>query len=171
MPQNGAGEGFFYATPISQCTAGLHAHVLTATYASGTFTGLFCVNGKGFGTYTQGNTDWVRLGHRREGHYRHWCLGQEPVIGGDNEGHQEFVRRVGSGIIQVRDVHIELGARGVLGPSNGFWSLKTKLIENHMGSMQSGSFSRPLSPQRRRKRRARSRHSFGIVNYSNARLG
>ena len=114
VPQNGAGEGFFYVMPISQCTAGLDAHVLTATYASGTFTGLFCVNGKGFGTYTQGNTDWVRLGHRREGHYRHWCLGQEPVIGGDNEGHQEFVRRVGSGIIQVRDVHIELGAEGSL---------------------------------------------------------
>jgi len=36
------------------CAAGLHAHVLSATYATGTFTGLFCVNAMGFGTYTQG---------------------------------------------------------------------------------------------------------------------
>ena len=36
------------------CAAGLHAHVLSATYATGTFTALFCVNAKGFGTYTQG---------------------------------------------------------------------------------------------------------------------
>ncbi len=36
------------------CATGLHPHVLTATYATGTFTGLFCLNGKGYGTYTQG---------------------------------------------------------------------------------------------------------------------
>jgi hypothetical protein len=40
--------------PASLCAAGLNAHVLTATYHSGTFTGLFCVNAKGVGTYTQG---------------------------------------------------------------------------------------------------------------------
>ena len=42
------------AVEVTPCTAGLHAHVLSATYASGTFTGLFCVNAKGIGTYTQG---------------------------------------------------------------------------------------------------------------------
>ena len=44
----------FTAQWTSLCAAGLHPHVLNATYAKGTFTGLFCVNDKGFGTYTQG---------------------------------------------------------------------------------------------------------------------
>jgi len=39
---------------VPSCAAGLHPHVLSATYAGRTFTGLFCVNAKGFGTYTQG---------------------------------------------------------------------------------------------------------------------
>jgi hypothetical protein len=43
------------AVEVAACTAGLHPHVLSATYAKGTFTGLFCVNAKGFGTYTQGS--------------------------------------------------------------------------------------------------------------------
>ena len=38
----------------SPCAAGLTAHVLTATYHTGTFSGLFCVNAKGVGTYSQG---------------------------------------------------------------------------------------------------------------------
>ena len=42
------------AVEVAACAAGLHPHVLNASYAKGTFTGLFCVNGKGFGTYTQG---------------------------------------------------------------------------------------------------------------------
>ncbi len=42
-----------YAQWTSLCTAGLHPHVLNARYARGNFTGLFCVNVKGFGTYTQ----------------------------------------------------------------------------------------------------------------------
>ncbi len=41
--------------------------------------------------------------------YRHRCAGQKPVIGWDHEGHQEFIRRIGSDTDQVRDVHIELG--------------------------------------------------------------
>jgi uncharacterized repeat protein (TIGR02543 family) len=51
-------------TPISRCTASLHAHVLNARYAKGTFTGLFCVNAKGFGTYAQGSLSgfgWVTV--------------------------------------------------------------------------------------------------------------
>ncbi len=39
---------------VSPCAAGLTAHMLSATYHTGTFTGLFCVNAKGVGTYTQG---------------------------------------------------------------------------------------------------------------------
>jgi photosystem II stability/assembly factor-like uncharacterized protein len=45
--------------PTSACAAGFNAHVLTATYQGQTFTGLFCVNAKGIGTYTQGTvTGW-----------------------------------------------------------------------------------------------------------------
>jgi uncharacterized repeat protein (TIGR02543 family) len=43
-----------YAHWTSLCAARLSPHVLHATYATGTFTGLFCVNGKGVGTYIQG---------------------------------------------------------------------------------------------------------------------
>ena len=42
------------AVEVTQCATGLRPHDLTATYATGTFTGLFCLNGKGYGTYTQG---------------------------------------------------------------------------------------------------------------------
>ncbi len=40
-------------TYVPTCAAGLTAHLLNATYATGTFTGLFCVNANGDGTYTQ----------------------------------------------------------------------------------------------------------------------
>ena len=52
------------AVEVAACTAGLHAHVLIATYAKGTFSGLFCVNANGFGTYTQGSLSgfgWVTV--------------------------------------------------------------------------------------------------------------
>ncbi len=42
------------AVEVDVCSLGLTPHVLTATYANSTFVGLFCVNAKGFGTYTQG---------------------------------------------------------------------------------------------------------------------
>ena len=42
------------AVEVPLCAIGLTPHVLNASYAKGTFTGLFCVNAKGVGTYTQG---------------------------------------------------------------------------------------------------------------------
>ena len=42
------------AVEVGVCATGLRPRVLTATYATGTFTGLFCLNAKGIGTYTQG---------------------------------------------------------------------------------------------------------------------
>ncbi len=42
------------AVDVGVCASGLRPHVLTASYATGTFTGLFCLNPKGFGTYSQG---------------------------------------------------------------------------------------------------------------------
>ena len=48
------GTAVFYVTPISPCAAGLTPHEFAATYGTQTFTGLFCVNTRGIGTYTQG---------------------------------------------------------------------------------------------------------------------
>ena len=48
------GTAVFYVTPISPCAAGLTPHKFAATYGTQTFTGLFCVNTRGIGTYTQG---------------------------------------------------------------------------------------------------------------------
>ncbi len=59
VPQGGAGGGVFYVTPLSPCAAGLTAHTLSATYAKGTFSGLFCVNATGVGTYTQGTVTGI----------------------------------------------------------------------------------------------------------------
>jgi hypothetical protein len=42
------------AVEVALCAVGLQPHVLSATYPKGTFSGLFCVNAKGVGTYTQG---------------------------------------------------------------------------------------------------------------------
>lgn len=42
------------AVEVDVCTTGLTSHVLTATYPSGAFTGVFCLNAKGVGSYTQG---------------------------------------------------------------------------------------------------------------------
>ena len=42
------------AVEVPACASGLTAHVLTATYHTGTFSGLFCVSAKGVGTYSQG---------------------------------------------------------------------------------------------------------------------
>ena len=41
------------AVEVPLCATGLMPHILNATYGTDTFTGLFCVNAKGTGTYTQ----------------------------------------------------------------------------------------------------------------------
>jgi hypothetical protein len=41
-------------TSASPCAANLTPYLLNATFKNGSFTGEFCVNSKGFGTYTQG---------------------------------------------------------------------------------------------------------------------
>jgi hypothetical protein len=48
------GSQAYTLTLQSPCAAGLTLHVLTATSHSGNFVGVFCVNGAGTGTYTQG---------------------------------------------------------------------------------------------------------------------
>ena len=42
------------AVEVHQCASGLTPHVLNTTYPNGSFAGLFCVNARGVGTYTQG---------------------------------------------------------------------------------------------------------------------
>ena len=59
-----AGGITLYAQWTSLCAAGLQPHVLNASYAKGTFTGLFCVNANGLGTYIQGSRKgfgWVTV--------------------------------------------------------------------------------------------------------------
>ncbi len=46
-------------TYVPPCAAGLTPHVLNATYGTSTFTGLFCVNAHGIGTYTQGTVSGI----------------------------------------------------------------------------------------------------------------
>jgi len=46
-------------TVVSPCAVGLAPHTLTATYGTHAFTGLFCVNAKGVGTYTQGTVSGI----------------------------------------------------------------------------------------------------------------
>lgn len=50
------------AVEVNQCASGLTPYVLNATYPDGSLTGLFCVNARGFGNYTQGSVSgwgWV----------------------------------------------------------------------------------------------------------------
>ena len=46
-------------TYVPLCAAGRTPHVLNATYGTSTFTGLFCVNTNGIGTYTQGTVSGI----------------------------------------------------------------------------------------------------------------
>ena len=91
----------------SSCAAGLNAHVLSATYAKGTFTGLFCVNAKGVGTYTQGTVSGIGAVTVVKGTTVIGALGKNLALGGVDERHQEWVRRAGSAPGN-RDVQVEL---------------------------------------------------------------
>ena len=55
-----ASQSFTVApSSLAPCASGLQAHTLRASYGTSTFTGLFCVNGKGVGTYTQGTVQGI----------------------------------------------------------------------------------------------------------------
>ena len=86
VPQGGAGAGVFYATPISPCAAGLTAHTLSATYAKGTFSGLFRVNAKGVGTYTQGTVSGIGAVRTVKGTTVIAALGKNLLLAGITNG-------------------------------------------------------------------------------------
>ncbi len=112
-----AGNGdYLAATPVTQsftvtspCASGLSLHILKASYAQSSFSGYFCVDAHGFGTYTQGTVSGSGFGHHPQGNPPHRSLGQEPVVGGSDERHQERVLR-GSASASDRDVHVKLDA-------------------------------------------------------------
>lgn len=65
MSRNGgpsavASQSFTVApSTLAPCASGLQAHALRASYGTSTFTGLFCVNAKGVGTYSQGTVQGI----------------------------------------------------------------------------------------------------------------
>ena len=74
------------AVEVHQCASGLTPHVLNATYPSGSFTGLFCVNAKGFGTYTQGTVSGLGSVSTFWGTTFAGALGKNLLLGGAANG-------------------------------------------------------------------------------------
>jgi hypothetical protein len=70
----------------SLCAAGLTAHVLTAIYNGRTFTGLFCVNAKGVGTYTQGTVTGIGTVSTVKGTTFIGALGKDLLLAGSTNG-------------------------------------------------------------------------------------
>ena len=104
------------AVEVPLCASGLTPHVLNTTYPNGSFTGLFCVNAKGIGTYTQGTVSGSGSVTTFRGTTFVGALGKNLLLGGSDQRHQEWVRRVGSGESD-RDVHLELSLlRRATGP-------------------------------------------------------
>ena len=71
---------------MSLCASGLQAHTLTASYAASTFTGLFCVNAKGVGTYTQGTVSGIGSVTTVKGTTFIAALGKKLALGGATNG-------------------------------------------------------------------------------------
>jgi len=86
VAKNGTGSAAFYVAPISPCAAGLSAHKLTATYGHSTFTGLFCVNAKGVGTYTQGTVSGIGAVTTVKGTTTIGALGKNLLLVGATNG-------------------------------------------------------------------------------------
>jgi hypothetical protein len=97
-------------TPLGPCTAGLHAHVLSATYAKGTFTGLFCANAKGFGTYTQGILTGFGSVTTVKGTTVIGALGKNLLLAGSTSGTKSSFVELAPTPIKFGTCHIQLGA-------------------------------------------------------------
>ena len=89
----------------SSCAAGLKAHVLSTTCAKGSFTGLFCVNAKGVGTYTQGTVSGIGSVTVVKGTTFIGALGKNLALAGSTNGTKSGLRRTGSHP-GYRDVHV-----------------------------------------------------------------
>ena len=68
------------------CAVGLQAHVLSATSTQGTFTGLFCVNANGVGTYTQGTVSGIGTVTTVKGTTVVAALGKNLALAGTTNG-------------------------------------------------------------------------------------
>ena len=95
-----ASQSFTVVCPL--CSAGFNVHVLTATYRAGTFTGLFCVNAKGIGTYTQGTVSGWGSVTVRNGTTTIIALGHNLALLGRTNGTR-------SGFIEFAPAPIKLG--------------------------------------------------------------
>ena len=93
-------ESFNVVSPL--CATGLKAHVLTATYQARSFTGLFCVNANGIGTYTQGTMSGFGSVTVRNGTTTIIAFGRNLALLGTTKGTQ-------SGFIEFAPAPIKLG--------------------------------------------------------------
>jgi len=82
----------FVVSAASPCGPGLQAHVLMATSRRGNFTGLFCVNAKGVGTYTPGNGARHGEHHGLARNDLDHRLREEPGSVGDQDRQVQHVR-------------------------------------------------------------------------------
>jgi len=89
------------AVEVPLCATGLTPHVLKATYGTSTFTGLFCVNPKGIGTYTQNTATGTVSGIGSVTTFRGTrligALGKNLLLGGSTNGTK-------SGFVEVAPV-------------------------------------------------------------------
>jgi hypothetical protein len=81
-----SGGTTLYAQWRSLCATGLHPYVLSASYSQSTFTGLFCVNANGVGTYTQGLLSGIGSVTTVKGTTVIAALGKNLVLAGSTNG-------------------------------------------------------------------------------------
>ena len=85
------------AVEVTLCASGLTPHVLTTTYPNGSFKGLFCVNARGFGTYTQGTVSGWGSVTKFWGATFFGAFGKHLLLGGATNGTK-------SGFVEVAPV-------------------------------------------------------------------
>jgi hypothetical protein len=86
------------AVEVTLCAVGLTPHVLNATYPTGTFTGLFCVNARGVGTYAQGTASGTGVVRTLKGNTVIGALGKNLLLAGSTSGTR-------NGFVEVAPVH------------------------------------------------------------------
>ena len=94
--------GSLPASATALCATGFKPQILTATYGTSTFTGLFCVNAKGVGTYTQGTVSGIGTVVVVNGTTIIGALGKNLALVGATKG-------TTSGYIELAPAPIKLG--------------------------------------------------------------
>lgn len=100
---------YLAATPVTQsftvtspCATGLMPYLLTASYGRFTFSGLFCVNAMGIGTYTQGSVSGIGSVATVKGTTYVVALGKNLVLTGQVTG-------TSSGFVELAPAPVKTG--------------------------------------------------------------